>query len=58
MKARKKKIETTDISSLGVDIAPRLEVLHVSEPPKRAAGIIVKDVDELVRKLQTEANVL
>lgn len=58
MKARKKKIETTDVGELGVDIASRLEVLSVSEPPKRAAGVMVGSVDELLEKLKTETNVL
>lgn len=58
MKARKKKIETTGVGELDVDIAPRLEVLSVSEPPKRTAGVMVGSVDELVEKLKTEANVL
>lgn len=58
MKAKKKKIETTDVSSLDIDVAPRIEILHVSEPPKRAQGVFVNDVDELVDKLHREANVL
>lgn len=58
MKAKKKKVETIDVSSLDVDIAPRIDTLEVSEPPKRKAGIIVNNVDELVERLRTEANVL
>jgi hypothetical protein len=42
MKARKKPIETMTIEDLGVDTAPRLEVLEVTEPPTRAAGIKVR----------------
>lgn len=58
MKAKKKKIETIAVDSLGVDTEPRIEILSVAEPPKRAAGVFVKNVDELVEKLQKEANVL
>lgn len=58
MKAKKKKIETIEISSLGVDIEPRIQILGITEPPKRARGILVDDVDHLVDKLRTEANVL
>lgn len=58
MKAKKKKIETIEVDTLGVDTAPRLEILTVAEPPKRAGGVLVHSVDELVKKLQTEANVL
>ncbi|HIA2343084.1 TPA: electron transfer flavoprotein subunit beta/FixA family protein, partial [Burkholderia contaminans] len=43
---------------LGVDVTPRLKVLKVSEPPKRAAGVKVPDVKTLVEKLKTEAKVL
>lgn len=58
MKAKKKPLETIDVESLGVDLAPRLEVLKVVEPPARQGGIKVESVDELVDKLKTEAKVL
>ncbi len=52
MKAKKKPIEEKTPADYGVDIAPRLEVLKVVEPPKREAGEIVPDVDTLVAKLK------
>ncbi len=55
MKAKKKPL---DKKSYNVDVAPRLTNLKVSEPPKRAAGIKVKDVSELVAKLKNEAKVI
>ena len=58
MKAKKKPIETTSPSDLGVDIAPRLEVLEVSEPPVRGGGVMVETVAELVAKLRGEAKVI
>lgn len=58
MKARRKKIQTIDVTSLNIDIESKLETLSVSEPPKRAPGIIVNSVDELIHKLRTEAKVL
>ena len=58
MKAKKKPIETLAPDALGVDIAPRLKVLKVEEPPKRKAGIKVKTVAELVDKLKNEAGVI
>lgn len=58
MKARKKKVETIDVASLGIDISPRVEVLHVTEPPKRPTGIVVDSIDDLVDKLRNERNVL
>ena len=52
MKAKAKPLATKAPADYGVDIAPRLETLKVSEPPKRSAGIKVADVDELVAKLK------
>ena len=58
MKAKKKRLDTVKPAELGVDVAPRLAVLKVSEPPKRSAGIKVADVAELVNKLKNEAKVI
>ena len=58
MKAKKKPLETVKPADLGVDVAPRLTTLKVSEPPKRSAGIKVADVAELVSKLKNEAKVI
>ena len=44
--------------ALGVDVAPRLTTLTVTEPPKRKGGGRVGDVKELVAKLRNEAKVL
>ena len=58
MKAKKKPLDVITPTDLGVDIAPRLEVLKVEEPPKRSGGIKVADVAELLDKLRNEARVL
>jgi len=58
MKAKKKPIETIPVGDLGVDIAPRLKTIKVSEPPTRSAGIRVESVAELVDKLRNEAKVI
>lgn len=58
MKAKKKPIDEKTADALGVDVAPRLEVVKTSEPAGRKAGVKVKDVAELVSKLKTEAGVL
>ncbi|QWD83075.1 electron transfer flavoprotein subunit beta/FixA family protein [Polynucleobacter sp. MWH-P3-07-1] len=58
MKAKKKPLEILKPEELGVDIAPRLKTLRVDEPPKRAAGIMVANVAELVEKLKNEAKVI
>jgi len=57
MKAKKKSIEEKTPADYGVDIAPRLKVLKVSEPPKRGGGVKVKSVAELLDKL-TEAGAI
>ncbi len=58
MKARQKKIEQIQIDSLGIDFKPRMTVIEVNDPPSRKAGVMVKDLDELVEKLKNEAKVL
>ena len=58
MKAKKKPLDTVKPEDLGVDVAPRLKTLKVSEPAKRGAGIKVPDVATLVDKLKNEAKVI
>lgn len=58
MKARQKKIEQIEISSMNLNINPRLKVVEVNDPPARKSGIMVKDIDELIQKLKNEAKVI
>ena len=58
MKAKKKPLQIITPAELGVDVAPRIQILKVSEPPKRSAGIKVPDVAALVAKLKNEAKVI
>jgi electron transfer flavoprotein beta subunit len=58
MKARKKPIDMLKPADLGVDPAPRLTTIKVSEPPTRKAGIKVADVAALIDKLRNEAKVI
>jgi electron transfer flavoprotein beta subunit len=58
MKAKKKPLDVVKPEALGVDVAPRLKTLKVAEPGKRKAGVMVKDVGELVDKLKNEAKVI
>jgi electron transfer flavoprotein beta subunit len=58
MKAKKKTLEVLKPADLGVDVAPRIKTLKVSEPPKRGAGVKVPDVATLVAKLKNEAKVI
>jgi electron transfer flavoprotein beta subunit len=51
MMARKKSIETIKADDLGVDISSKLKTISVSEPPARKEGIKVKDIKELLQKL-------
>src|SRR5437764_6198927 len=58
MKAKKKPIAEKTAADYGVDTAPRLKVLKVTEPPKRQAGAKVKTAAELIDKLKNEAGVI
>ena len=58
MKAKKKQLDVVKPEDLGVDPAPRLKTLKVSDPPARKAGIKVPDVATLVAKLKNEAKVI
>lgn len=53
MKAKKKEIAQKAVADYGVDIAPRLKVVKVTEPAKRSAGIKVETAADLVSKLNT-----
>jgi electron transfer flavoprotein beta subunit len=58
MQAKKKPLESLAADTLGIDLAPRLRTLHVSEPPKRKGGVLVTDAKTLVEKLRHEAKVI
>ena len=58
MKAKKKQLDIFKPEDLGVDVAPRISTLKVSEPPKRSAGIKVPDVASLVDKLKNVSKVI
>ena len=58
MKAKKKPLDSMSAADLGVDVAPRLAITRVEEPPAREGGIKVSDVGDLVDKLKNEAKVI
>jgi len=58
MKAKKKPLDRLTPEALGVDVSPRLVTLRVSEPPKRAGGVVLGTVDELIERLRNEAKVI
>ncbi|GKB66791.1 electron transfer flavoprotein subunit beta, mitochondrial [Tanacetum coccineum] len=58
MKAKSKPIKKMTPEELKVELRSDIEVIQVTEPPKREAGVIVSSVDELVDKLKNEAHVI
>jgi electron transfer flavoprotein beta subunit len=52
MKAKSKPLATKSPADYGVDTAPRLQTLKVTEPSKRQAGVKVGSVDELIEKIK------
>ena len=52
MKAKSKPLTCREPADYGVDTAPRLATIKVTEPQKRSAGVKVSNVDELVAKLE------
>ncbi len=58
MMARKKTIETINDSEFSINTEPRLNLLKVSEPPARKAGIKVHSVEELLSKLRAHEGIL
>ena len=52
MKAKKKKTAKKTLKDYKVDLCDTLKVVSVNEPPTRAAGIVVEDVDALMGKLK------
>ncbi len=58
MKAKKKEIAEKNPEDLNISIEQNLEIIKVSEPAQREAGVKVETVDELVDKLKNEAGVI
>ena len=59
MKAKKKPLDELELDDLGLDgAAPKVRVVGMNTPPGRQAGVMVKDVDELLLKLRTEARAI
>ena len=57
MSAKKKKVENLKLETLGIEDDEKIEILEVEEPIKRAGGVKVDSVDELIDKLVNEAKV-
>ena len=59
MKAKRKPIDVLSLDDLGVtDTALKVEVVSLSEPATKEAGVMVDSVDALIDKLANEAKVL
>ena len=58
MKAKKKELDVQPIDAMGLDTAPRMELLSVELPAARQEGIKVESIEELVGKLKNEAKVI
>ncbi len=58
MKAKQKPIKILSTSELNIDLKPRIKTLEVISPAKRAKGIKVNSIDELLDKLHLDAKVL
>ncbi|MFL6549592.1 MAG: electron transfer flavoprotein subunit beta/FixA family protein [Povalibacter sp.] len=52
MKAKKKPLETTPVSDLGVDTTQQFKTVKFEPPAGRTKGVMVKDVSELVAALR------
>jgi electron transfer flavoprotein beta subunit len=61
MKAKKKELKELPAAELGLgpdDLAPKVVVRSLQEPPRRKGGVKVQDVAELWNRLRDEAKVL
>jgi electron transfer flavoprotein beta subunit len=58
MAAKKKPLAEIKLTDIAGDASPRVRYAAAELPPKRAAGVKVKDVKDLVTKLKTEAKVV
>lgn len=58
MKAKSKPIKKITPQELNVEMRSDMEVIEVTDPPKRKAGVILSSVDELLDKLKNEAHVI
>ncbi len=58
MKAKKKEVKEVQAAALAVDLAPKVVVKRLAEPPARKGGVQVVDVAELWKKLHEEAKAL
>ncbi|KTD69762.1 electron transfer flavoprotein beta-subunit (Beta-ETF) [Legionella santicrucis] len=58
MKAKKKPLDIFELENMGLSLKKHIEVLKVTAPATRGAGVKIESVTELLNKLQHEAKVL
>ncbi|MBR9727410.1 electron transfer flavoprotein subunit beta/FixA family protein [Shewanella intestini] len=58
MKAKRKPLESISLADLGVTLKSHQQIVKVTAPQERQAGIMVASVEELVEKLKNEAKVI
>jgi len=58
MKAKSKPLQVVKANELGLSLSPQQQLLKVSKPEPRKAGVKVDSVETLLEKLRTEAKVL
>lgn len=52
MKAKKKPLQVIEADSLALDLAPRVKILQVVEPPVRQSGVILESAADLAKKIR------
>ena len=58
MQAKRKTLDVLALEELRVDTVSRLQIVTVSPPAPRPAGVLVKNVADLISKLRDEARIL
>lgn len=58
MKAKQKPLQIVDLTSFNLDLHPRLKAVQIKNPARRAGGVMVDSITDLLDKLQHEAKVL
>jgi electron transfer flavoprotein beta subunit len=58
LKAKKKEIQKTAVSELGIETVPKVVVKKYAASPKRVGGRIVENVHELVKALKGDAKAI
>lgn len=56
--AKQKPLIVIDHQSLSLDLSPHLQTITIASPPKRRSGVRLETVEELVTKLQNDAQVI